>query len=150
MQQPAGDTTQGNATPAPPIEDTPVIGSGYTLSERNKQAMWAILCISASAMSLLLLGGTLPLLREQVRTPGSDRSIGIVTLIMLIGLVGGALLGHILGLWAYSRREVRNGEVPGRDLARVSIVTGVVLMLATTVLSIVAGNTLGTLIGAIG
>lgn len=128
---------------------TPSRSSGYTLAQRSKIALAAILCITASLLSLMCLVGVYPLLMEQAQIPKTAAGAGRVALVLLGGLVLGALAGHILGLWAYSKPQVRNGGVPGRKLAIASVIGGIILMLVAVILSVFMSSTLAILLGAI-
>ncbi len=121
---------------------------GYVLAERSKSALAAILCIVASLLSLMCLAAVLPIFGTVANgSPQARLSAGVVALVLLGGLTLGALTGHVLGLLAYSKPDVRAGVVPGRLLATTSVVAGVVLMMLFVLGMVIFGDTLTTALG---
>jgi multisubunit Na+/H+ antiporter MnhB subunit len=98
---------------------------------RSLAALGALAAITWSVLSLLFLLSFDPLFESRVRTARP------VALVLVVGFVGGALLGHVLGLLAFFNEKVRSGERRGRRMAAISAIAGIVLLLTCTLLALI-------------
>ncbi len=132
----------------PAKEEGPAGSKGYVLAERSKLSLAAALCITASVLSLISIVAIGPML-SRLGSLGSRTQVygGALTVVLLVGLVAGALSGHILGLVAYSKERIRSGAQPGKGLAGASIIGGVLLLLTSMLLLVIMGDTFVRAIG---
>ncbi len=139
MSQPV----QGDVTPN---DDLPTDRPGRRGRPRNRLATGAISAVGLSLAAFALLIPWVMSQAPRVRPDDPDVLRAAVTLLLMAAVILGAVTGHVLGLLAYSRQEVRDHVQSGRSLAMVSVVSGVVLLLGCMLFNVILGNDLVSLI----
>lgn len=83
--------------------------------------------------------------------PGAERattSARVSASMLFVGLTTGAVVGHILGLVAFFRLGSAAPNEPARALALLSVVLGVLMLIACTLLGVVSAPAFVSVTGA--
>lgn len=122
--------------------------AGPAMTSRPPLSRIALASAVLSGAALLSLLGILAF--GLVVSPAQARGIlpRVAAGLLYAGLVLGAITGHVLGLIAFTRRSLREGQERGRMLAFASSVLGVVLLLGCTIINLLAVPAFRTLTGA--
>jgi uncharacterized membrane protein len=112
---------------------------------RSRIALAAACLVGVSVLSLLGI-----VLFSLLAPPAA--TVGILPRVLVgllyAGLIVGAVAGHVLGLIAFTRQSLRDGRESGRSLAFASAVLGVLILLACSLMNVMAVTAFKVVTGA--